>query len=156
MKTRANETQWWKRSMQTLAAGIAVLGFGFGLGWQNEVRADEPSESGYYSPDDWNQASWLQRVATGQAGFYRNCDDDSAKRYSPHVYWTCKPQSLRAWPPRTTLSTLASDFDRKVQRHLWGQGGCAPCYDCQNPPGPASLLRLPPELRIRSDRAEAR
>lgn len=109
--------------------------------------ADEPRDDGFYSPDDWNQAPWLQRVATGQAGFYRNCDDDSAKRYSPYIQWTCKPQGLNAWPPRMTLSTLACDFDRKVQRHLWGQGGCAPCTDCNNPPGPASLLRLPPELR---------
>ena len=116
--------------------------------------AQQPREDGFYSPDDWHKASLAQRVATGHAGFYRNCDDDAAKRYSPYIEWTCKPRSWNAFPPGLTLSTIPADLQRKTDRHLAGQGACAPACT-RTPPSPLNLLRLPPELiRIPSYRAE--
>ena len=138
MKTRITLA---RLSFPLLFAVAALLG-----SCLSTAIAQDPRDEGFYSPDDWHRASWIQRVATGHAGFYRNCDDDASKRWSPYIEWTCKPQGLGALPPRQTLSTIPADLQRKTDRHLWGQGGCAPVTrDCR-PPSPLNLLRLPPEL----------
>ena len=132
----------------TICVGWAVAMILLGLSaW--EASGGEPRDSGFYSPDDPRTASWLHRVATGQAGFYGHCDDDHAKRHSPYIEWHCRPSSFNAWPPRLTLSTLGADLTRKAQRHEWGQGACAPDRPCpSDSPRPISLLRLPPELKL--------
>jgi hypothetical protein len=77
----------------------------------------------FYSPSDFYQKGLIYRVQTGQAGFYRLCNDDGLKRYSPYIEWSEKKKQKPGLVPYQ-VSSLVKDTQRKIIRWNWGKADC--------------------------------
>lgn len=102
-----------------IASGLVLLFLAEQVQAQNVIRDYVLDKHENYQPDDHVNRGLIYRMQTGHAGFFKNCDGDLDKMYSPYINWNCRPGS----PPRP-VSNSVRDFDRKLTRFRDGAGGC--------------------------------
>ena len=127
--------------MRLLLSAVAVLCVWLAVGEsasaQTVARDYVVDRHAFYSPEDYERRGLMYHIHTGQAGFYRQCDDDWVKRYSPYITWQqrpdrrCKPALFRP------VGQMLDSIDEKLFRFRAGQGACrrdlrtGACLTCQ-------------------------
>jgi hypothetical protein len=89
--------------------------------WMTLPGAVQPLEN--YAAEDFQNRGLLYRMQVGQAGLFRNCDEEPCKRYSPYINWDHRP----CQPQYRLVTDMIGDWNRKVERLMGGAGACADC-----------------------------